>query len=143
MGHHQDVHCSDGGANKMLCSTDEASLLPPPPSAPVVRSLQPFDVATNSQGGMTTTLGYPFTWAQWKELERQAMIYKYMVSAMSVPPDLLLSISSEASHTTSATGSVQGRYTTNIRDLEPGRCKRTDGKKMEMLERCSSSSKVL
>ncbi|XP_027771148.1 growth-regulating factor 3-like isoform X2 [Solanum pennellii] len=134
MGHHQDLHCSDGGANKMLCSTDEASLLPPPPSAAVVRSLQPFDVVTNSQGGMATALGYPFTWAQWKELERQAMIYKYMVSAMSVPPDLLLSISSGASHTTSATGSVQGqRYTTNIRDLEPGRCKRTDGKKW----RCS------
>ena len=63
-----------------ICSTDEASLLPPPPSAAVVRS---FDVATNSQR-MATTLGYPFTWAQWKELERQAMIYKYMVSAMSV-----------------------------------------------------------
>ena len=79
-----------------ICSTDEANLLPLPPSTAVVRS---FDVATNSQG-MATALGYPFTWAQWKELERQAMIYKYMVSAMSVPPDLLLSISSEASHTT-------------------------------------------
>ncbi|XP_049393961.1 growth-regulating factor 3 isoform X1 [Solanum stenotomum] len=140
MGHHQDLHCSsssDGGANKMPFSSNEASLLPPappPPSAAVVRSLQPFDVATNSQGGMATALGYPFTWAQWKELERQAMIYKYMVSAISVPPDLLLSICSGASHTTSATGSVQGqRYTTNIRDLEPGRCKRTDGKKW----RCS------
>uniref|UniRef100_A0A3Q7ILA5 Growth-regulating factor n=1 Tax=Solanum lycopersicum TaxID=4081 RepID=A0A3Q7ILA5_SOLLC len=108
-----------------ICSTDEANLLPLPPSTAVVRS---FDVATNSQG-MATALGYPFTWAQWKELDRQAMIYKYMVSAMSVPPDLLLSIFSGASHTTSATGSVQGqRYTTNIRDLEPGRCKRTDGK---------------
>lgn len=32
-----------------------------------------------------------------------------------------------------ATGSVQGQRYTNIRDLEPGRCKRTDGKKW----RCS------
>lgn len=56
MGHHQDLHCSsssDGGAKKMPFFSDEASLLPPappPPSAAVVRSLQPFDVATNSQG---------------------------------------------------------------------------------------------
>ncbi|XP_055827101.1 growth-regulating factor 7-like isoform X3 [Solanum dulcamara] len=140
--HHQDPHCSssDGGANKITSSIDEASLLlPAPPPAATgggARTLPPFDISTNSQGGMATALGYPFTWAQWKELERQAMIYKYMVSAISVPPDLLLSIctnSSGASHTTSATGSVKGQRYTNIRDIEPGRCKRTDGKKW----RCS------
>lgn len=55
-------------------------------------------------GGMATTLGYPggFTSAQWKELERQAMIYKYMVASVPVPPDLLLPFThtadSSASH---------------------------------------------
>ncbi|MCD9642697.1 hypothetical protein HAX54_029604 [Datura stramonium] len=149
--HQQDPHRpSSDGANKMPSSSEyhnvysDASLLPAPPpatgGAAVVRTLQPFDISTNSPGGMATALGYPFTWAQWKELERQAMIYKYMVSAISVPPDLLLSISTDSSgashsafHTTSATGSIQGQPYTSIRDLEPGRCKRTDGKKW----RCS------
>lgn len=40
-------------------------------------------------GGMTTSLGFPFTNTQWKELERQAMIYKYMVASLPVPRDLL------------------------------------------------------
>lgn len=40
-------------------------------------------------GGMTTALGFPFTNLQWKELERQAMIYKYMMAALPVPRDLL------------------------------------------------------
>lgn len=41
--------------------------------------------------GMATTMGFPFTAAQWKELERQAMIYKYMMASLPVPPDLLYS----------------------------------------------------
>ncbi|OIT08245.1 PREDICTED: growth-regulating factor 8-like isoform X1 [Nicotiana attenuata] len=136
-------------ANKMPSSNEhnvysDASFLPPLPppvtgGAAVVRTFQPFDISTNSSPvveGMAAALGFPFTWSQWKELEKQAMIYKYMVSAIPVPPDLLLSIctnSSGASLTTSASGSVQGQRCRNIRDLEPGRCKRTDGKKW----RCS------
>lgn len=30
----------------------------------------------------------PFTAAQWQELERQTMIYKYMTASEPVPPDL-------------------------------------------------------
>lgn len=41
---------------------------------------------------MAATFGFPFTNAQWKELERQAMIYKYMVASVPVPHDLLLPI---------------------------------------------------
>ncbi|KAJ8536950.1 hypothetical protein K7X08_035351 [Anisodus acutangulus] len=142
--HHQDSYRpssngdADGGGGdssgpKMPSSNvySDAFLHPVAGGAPVVRTLQPFDISINSTGGM----GYPFTWAQWKELEMQAIIYKYLVSAISVPPDLLLSIctnSSGASHSASHTTSVQGQPT-NIRDLEPGRCKRTDGKKW----RCS------
>lgn len=43
-------------------------------------------------GGMAASLGFPFTSAQWKELERQAMIYKYMMASVPVPPELLMPI---------------------------------------------------
>lgn len=41
---------------------------------------------------MAAALGFPFTVAQWKELERQAMVYKYMVASLPVPPDLLIPV---------------------------------------------------
>ena len=47
---------------------------------------------------MAASLGFPFTSAQWTELERQAMIYKYMMASDPVPADLLI----PASLTTSA-----------------------------------------
>lgn len=48
-------------------------------------------------GRMATSLGFPFTNAQWKELERQAMIYKYMMAAVPVPPELLIPVSRTSS----------------------------------------------
>ena len=44
--------------------------------------------------------GYPppqrgaavFTAAQWAELEQQALIYKYLMAGVAVPPDLLLPV---------------------------------------------------
>ncbi|XP_019200415.1 PREDICTED: growth-regulating factor 7 [Ipomoea nil] len=89
--------------------------------------------------GMATSLGFPFTCAQWKELERQAMVYKYMMASLPVPPDLLLPLPTDAYnaappsfHTQTGGSSVLG-FSGKNRDLEPGRCKRTDGKKW----RCS------
>ncbi|KAK8931070.1 Growth-regulating factor 1 [Platanthera zijinensis] len=35
---------------------------------------------------------HPFTASQWQELEHQALIYKYMVSGIPIPSDLLLPI---------------------------------------------------
>ncbi|KAH0937743.1 hypothetical protein HID58_005204 [Brassica napus] len=67
---------------------------------------------------------YPFTNAQLKELERQAMIYKYMIASIPVPFDLLVSSSSYAPPCNNKNA---------VGDLEPGRCRRTDGKKW----RCS------
>ncbi|XP_015870685.2 growth-regulating factor 8 [Ziziphus jujuba] len=116
----------------------------------VVRPLQPFDISTTSpstsspttafkfSGGMAATLGFPFTNAQWKELERQAMIYKYMVASVPVPPDLLLPIntrnlSAPAASQYSLGSDFSLRLSNNNTDPEPGRCKRTDGKKW----RCS------
>lgn len=35
---------------------------------------------------------WPFTVSQWQELEHQALIYKYMVAGLPVPPDLVIPI---------------------------------------------------
>ncbi|KAK2444557.1 growth-regulating factor [Trifolium repens] len=75
--------------------------------------------------GMAASLGYPFTISQWKELERQAMIYKYLMASLPVP-----------SHLLSLDGGFNLRLSSINRsnnDPEAGRCKRTDGKKW----RCS------
>ncbi|RDX71928.1 Growth-regulating factor 7, partial [Mucuna pruriens] len=109
-----------------------------------VRTLQPFDISPYtsstttttttfkpSAGGMAASLGFPFTSAQWKELERQAMIYKYMMASVPVPPDLLISTTS-----TSRSPCMDGGFNLRLassNDPEPGRCRRTDGKKW----RCS------
>lgn len=58
----------------------------------------------NSSGGSssgTMMMGFsnsssynrsPFTVSQWQELEHQALIFKYMVAGLPVPPDLVLPI---------------------------------------------------
>ncbi|CAL9114570.1 unnamed protein product [Musa textilis] len=89
-------------------------------------------------------IGY-FTLAQWQELELQALIYKYMIAGVSVPMELilpikrsLLSASPYYHHPelyqhlqpSSMQGVSWGRCSV---DPEPGRCRRTDGKKW----RCS------
>ncbi|KAI3471257.1 hypothetical protein Pfo_027920 [Paulownia fortunei] len=107
-------------------------------------NLQPFDIFPSSYstipykspaGGMATTVGFPFTSAQWKELERQAMIYKYMISSVPVPPDLLFPLSRNlpAAAVDSSVSSIYNAKYSKNGDPEPGRCKRTDGKKW----RCS------
>ncbi|ERN15677.1 hypothetical protein AMTRI_Chr03g144610 [Amborella trichopoda] len=79
----------------------------------------------------------PFTPSQWQELEHQALIFKHLMAGIPVPPDLLVPIrrSLEAmsarffQQQTMGWGSFYG----NKSDPEPGRCRRTDGKKW----RCS------
>ncbi|XP_022872637.1 growth-regulating factor 4-like isoform X1 [Olea europaea var. sylvestris] len=96
-------------------------------------------------GGAGGELGYvryrpPFTAVQWQELEHQAMIYKYLVAGLPVPPDLVIPIrhSLEAlsarffPHPSSGCCSYFGKKF----DPEPGRCRRTDGKKW----RCSKDA---
>ncbi|CAA0820439.1 Growth-regulating factor 5 [Striga hermonthica] len=83
---------------------------------------------------------YPFTSIQRQELEHQAMIYKYLVAGLPVPPDLILPIrhSFEAlsarlfHHPSLGYCSYYGKKF----DPEPGRCRRTDGKKW----RCSKDA---
>jgi len=82
----------------------------------------------------------PFTAMQWQELEHQALIYKYLVAGMAVPPDLVVpirqsfdSISARFFH--QSTLGYCSYYGKKI-DPEPGRCRRTDGKKW----RCSKDA---
>ncbi|XP_052171417.1 growth-regulating factor 4-like isoform X2 [Diospyros lotus] len=82
----------------------------------------------------------PFTAAQWQELEHQALIYKYLVAGLPVPPDLVLpirrsfeSIAARFFHQSSL--GYSSYYGKKI-DPEPGRCRRTDGKKW----RCSKDA---
>jgi QLQ len=35
---------------------------------------------------------YPFTSSQWKELEQQAAIFKYLASGLPIPSDLIMPI---------------------------------------------------
>nr|GMD52673.1 growth-regulating factor 1-like [Ipomoea batatas] len=83
----------------------------------------------------------------WQELEHQALIYKYMVSGMPVPPDLLYSIRRSLDSSLSSKlllhqtpqhmgwSCFQMGFGKKI-DPEPGRCRRTDGKKW----RCSKEA---
>ncbi|XP_075474445.1 growth-regulating factor 4-like isoform X2 [Primulina tabacum] len=98
---------------------------------------------------MMTSVGscrYPFTAIQWQELEHQALVFKYMVSGMPVPPDLLFTIKRSLDPSFSSNfllqqpqhigwNGFQVGFGRKI-DPEPGRCRRTDGKKW----RCSKEA---
>ncbi|KAK8624254.1 hypothetical protein V6N13_065605 [Hibiscus sabdariffa] len=89
--------------------------------------------------------GGPFTPSQWMELEHQALIYKYMTANVPIPSNLLIPIR-KALHSagfssfpgglirpnTLGWGAFHLGFSNNT-DPEPGRCRRTDGKKW----RCS------
>ncbi|CAB4284059.1 unnamed protein product [Prunus armeniaca] len=86
----------------------------------------------------------PFTPSQWIELEHQALIYKYMTSNVPVPSNLLIPLkkslypyglsgsTGNLAPNSLAWGSYHLGFSGNT-DPEPGRCRRTDGKKW----RCS------
>lgn len=42
--------------------------------------------------GSGTGMRSPFTVSQWQELEHQALIFKYLMAGLPVPPDLVLPI---------------------------------------------------
>lgn len=102
---------------------------------------------SSNNGGVGMMMGYskssPFTVSQWQELEHQALIFKYMVAGLPVPPDLVLPIhssfhslsSNNFFHHPIPTLSYCSFYGKKV-DPEPGRCRRTDGKKW----RCSKEA---
>ncbi|XP_010528592.1 PREDICTED: growth-regulating factor 3-like isoform X2 [Tarenaya hassleriana] len=81
-----------------------------------------------------------FTVSQWQELEHQALIFKYIIAGLPVPPDLVLPIQKSFenishrffTHPSFSSCSLYGKKI----DPEPGRCRRTDGKKW----RCSKEA---
>ncbi|KAL5583642.1 hypothetical protein UlMin_016084 [Ulmus minor] len=86
----------------------------------------------------------PFTATQWQELEHQALIFKYMVAGVPIPPDLIYTVkksldSSISSrlfpHQPTRWGCFEMGLGRKV-DPEPGRCRRTDGKKW----RCSKEA---
>lgn len=46
----------------------------------------------SGSGGGGTGMRSPFTVSQWQELEHQALIFKYMMAGLPVPPNLVLPI---------------------------------------------------
>ncbi|KAL8130601.1 hypothetical protein V2J09_019756 [Rumex salicifolius] len=102
---------------------------------------------SGSSSGMYLLNGVrgPFTPSQWLELEQQALIYKYMTANEPIPAQLLIPIKKALESaglfgfsagtlrpTPWGWGSFRFGYS-NSNDPEPGRCRRTDGKKW----RCS------
>lgn len=91
-----------------------------------------------------TSSRFCFTALQWQELEHQALIFKYMMAGVQVPPELLSPIRKSVAelntfaalsapgslhhHPTMGWSSFNLRFANNT-DPEPGRCRRTDGKK--------------
>lgn len=102
----------------------------------------------SGNGGMRAPLlgaRGPFTPSQWVELEHQALIYKYMLANVPVPSNLLIPLKISLNPFGSS-GLLSGSYPSSSlgwgsshlgfsgnTDPEPGRCRRTDGKKW----RCS------
>ncbi|RRT41971.1 hypothetical protein B296_00041072 [Ensete ventricosum] len=93
---------------------------------------------------------YPFTPSQWQELEQQSLFYRYMVSGVPNPWDLSLRIrrrrrsflfeppTTMISPTAAYPPHLHFRlgFGREGEDTEPGRCRRTDGKKW----RCSKEA---
>ncbi|XP_021717972.1 growth-regulating factor 1-like [Chenopodium quinoa] len=101
-----------------------------------------------SMHGSFSGIRGPFTPAQWIELEHQAMIYKYITANVPVPANLLIPIR-KALCSSGFPGFSFGSYPphsygwgtfhlgfSGSTDPEPGRCRRTDGKKW----RCSKDA---
>ncbi|XP_012077032.1 growth-regulating factor 1 isoform X2 [Jatropha curcas] len=96
---------------------------------------------------MSETAKFPFTASQWQELEHQALIFKYMVSGIPIPSDLLFTIKRSCLDSP-LSSKLFPRQPSHIGwscfqmglgrkiDPEPGRCRRTDGKKW----RCSKEA---
>ncbi|XP_052209806.1 growth-regulating factor 3-like [Diospyros lotus] len=96
--------------------------------------------ASSSLGAAGEGFRPPFTAAQWRELEHQALVYKYLVEGVPVPAELLVPIrqSFESMSARFFPHSSLGyfSYYGKKMDPEPGRCRRTDGKKW----RCSKDA---
>ncbi|TKY57922.1 Growth-regulating factor 1 [Spatholobus suberectus] len=106
--------------------------------------------SSGSMHGALAGVRGPFTPSQWMELEHQALIYKYITANVPVPTHLLVPIRKaldSAAFCNFSTGLLRPNALgwggfhlgfSNNTDPEPGRCRRTDGKKW----RCSRDAVV-
>ncbi|KAG4931538.1 hypothetical protein AAZX31_17G220100 [Glycine max] len=103
-----------------------------------------------SMHGALASVRGPFTPSQWMELEHQALIYKYITANVPVPTHLLIPIRKALDSVgfcnfsagllrpnSLGWGGFHLGFSNNT-DPEPGRCRRTDGKKW----RCSRDAVV-
>ncbi|KFK32783.1 hypothetical protein AALP_AA6G287800 [Arabis alpina] len=94
---------------------------------------------SSMHGNLLTGVKGPFSLTQWAELEQQALIYKYITANIPVPSSLLLSLKKSffpygsLPPNSFGWGSFHLGFSGGNMDPEPGRCRRTDGKKW----RCS------
>ncbi|KAK7284895.1 hypothetical protein RJT34_19649 [Clitoria ternatea] len=137
-------------------STKMPKLLPEPHQQHPASALPLFvpepnsKVSTLSDSTLATSttrfprMGSYFSLAQWQELELQALIFRYMLAGAAVPPELLQPIKKSLLHSSNyflhhplqhyQPALLQSGYWGRAAmDPEPGRCRRTDGKKW----RCS------
>ncbi|GKV00808.1 hypothetical protein SLEP1_g13433 [Rubroshorea leprosula] len=93
---------------------------------------------------MSTRNRSPFTPAQWQELQHQALVYKFIVCGVPIPPELIYSVKRSLDSSLVSRvfpnqhigwGCFQVGFDRKV-DPEPGRCRRTDGKKW----RCSKEA---
>ncbi|XP_043714237.1 growth-regulating factor 1-like [Telopea speciosissima] len=157
-GHHQPqmLSFSSSKSEALLSSNDVAFAERGLPNAAFPYYLNPSSSYTRSTGlgsgslntsmhGILTGVRGPFTPSQWMELEHQALIYKYITANVPIPSNLLIPIRkalNPSGYTCLSAGSLRPNtlgwgsfhlgFSGNT-DPEPGRCRRTDGKKW----RCS------
>ncbi|KAI7743049.1 hypothetical protein M8C21_019954 [Ambrosia artemisiifolia] len=91
--------------------------------SPNVQSVTPYHHYHSTDGVVRVSGKMFFTANQWEELERQTMIFKYIMASIPVPPQLLVSLSTQSNRVS------MGLRFANGSDPEPWRCRRTDGKK--------------
>ncbi|XAR69714.1 hypothetical protein NMG60_11001415 [Bertholletia excelsa] len=109
-------------------------------------SALPLFVPDSASSARFPKMGSSFSLAQWHELELQALIFRHMLAGVAVPSELLRLLKKTLLNTTSSSNFYlqpyphcypalfqSGYWGRGSMDLEPGRCRRTDGKKW----RCS------
>ncbi|XP_027332451.1 growth-regulating factor 1-like [Abrus precatorius] len=151
-GHHQQHMLSFSSPKPDSFLGDKA-----PPNATLPYSYHPLSSYSRNTGygsgsmhGAFSGAKGPFTPSQWMELEHQALIYKYITANVPVPSHLLIPIRKALDSAAFcnfsngllrpnalAWGGFHLGYSNNT-DPEPGRCRRTDGKKW----RCSRDAVV-
>ncbi|KAJ8754010.1 hypothetical protein K2173_001908 [Erythroxylum novogranatense] len=138
--HHQQQH-----HQQPLSASSALPLFSPEPNSKFSNlSAISADTTTATNIGFPSKgMGSHFSLSQWQELELQALIYRYMLAGAAIPSELLQPIKKSLLHSASYILHHPLQHFSHYQpacywgrlamDPEPGRCRRTDGKKW----RCS------